>query len=84
MRRLAEQAPPHGHADAGDAYDIRFPLHPEPRSEQAVTDLLGAVLDGLSTSLRFVVSVSGRKHLANIIRRIKGMPFVLRVNRVIG
>jgi GTP pyrophosphokinase len=40
--------------------------------------------DGLSTSLRFVVSVRGRKHLASIIRRIKAVPFVLRISRVIG
>lgn len=49
-----------------------------------IDDVRSEERDGLSTSLRFVVSVSGRKHLANIIRRIKGMPFVLRVNRVIG
>jgi GTP pyrophosphokinase len=40
--------------------------------------------DGLSTSLRFVIAVRGRKHLAGIMRRIKAIPFVLRISRVIG
>ncbi|TCS71711.1 hypothetical protein EDC61_10854 [Sulfuritortus calidifontis] len=33
---------------SGQAYDIDFPLHPQTRSAQAVSDLLGAVLDAIS------------------------------------
>ncbi|MCG6966900.1 MAG: bifunctional (p)ppGpp synthetase/guanosine-3',5'-bis(diphosphate) 3'-pyrophosphohydrolase [Chromatiaceae bacterium] len=49
-----------------------------------IEDVRSEERDGLSTSLRFVVSVKGRKHLASIIRRLKKVPFVLRINRVIG
>lgn len=49
-----------------------------------IEDVRSEERDGLSTSLRFVVSVRDRKHLANIIRRLKNVPFVLRVGRVIG
>jgi GTP pyrophosphokinase len=49
-----------------------------------IEDVRSEERDGLSMSLRFVISVRGRKHLANIIRRIKAVPFVLRINRVIG
>jgi len=49
-----------------------------------IEDVRSEERDGLSTSLRFVVSVRGRKHLASIIRRLKKIPFVLRINRVIG
>ena len=33
---------------AGTAYDIHFPLHEQTRSEPAVADMLGAVLEGIS------------------------------------
>lgn len=49
-----------------------------------IEDVRSEERDGLSTSLRFVVTVKGRKHLANILRRLKHVPFVLRINRVIG
>jgi GTP pyrophosphokinase len=49
-----------------------------------IEDVRSEERDGLSTSLRFVVSVKGRKHLASIIRGLKKVPFVLRINRVIG
>lgn len=49
-----------------------------------IEDVRSEERDGLSTSLRFVVSVRGRKHLAHIIRRLKKVPFVMRINRVIG
>ncbi len=49
-----------------------------------IEDVRSEERDGLSTSVRFVVSVRGRMHLANIIRRLKKVPFVLRINRVIG
>ena len=40
--------------------------------------------DGLSSTLRFQIAVRGRKHLAHIIRRVKAIPSVLRIARVIG
>ena len=49
-----------------------------------IEDVRSEERDGLSTSLRFVVSVRNRKHLAQIIRRLKNVQFVLRVARVIG
>ncbi len=49
-----------------------------------IEDVRSEERDGLSTSLRFVISVRERKHLASIIRRLKNVPFVLRINRVIG
>jgi GTP pyrophosphokinase len=49
-----------------------------------IEDVRSEERDGLSTSLRFVMSVRNRKHLAGILRRIKKVPFVLRINRVIG
>ncbi len=49
-----------------------------------IDDVRSEERDGLSTSLRFVISVRGRKHLANIMRRLKKVPFVLRIGRVIG
>ena len=49
-----------------------------------IEDVRSEERDGLSTSLRFVVLVRDRKHLASIIRRLKNVPFVLRVARVIG
>lgn len=49
-----------------------------------IEDVRSEERDGLSTSVRFVITVHGRKHLANIMRRLKKVPFVLRLNRVIG
>ena len=49
-----------------------------------IEDVRSEERDGLSTSLRFVITVRGRKHLASIIRRLKKVPFVLRINRAIG
>ncbi len=40
--------------------------------------------DGLSTSLRFAITVHDRKHLAAIFRRIRAIPEVLKVSRMIG
>ena len=40
--------------------------------------------DGLSTSLRFAITVRDRKHLAAIFRRIRAIPEVLKVSRMIG
>jgi GTP pyrophosphokinase len=49
-----------------------------------IEDVRSEERDGLSTSVRFVISVRDRKHLASILRRLKNVPFVLRINRVIG
>ena len=49
-----------------------------------IEDVRSEERDGLSTSLRFVITVRGRKHLASIIRRLKKVPFVLRINRAVG
>jgi hypothetical protein len=35
----------------GDAYDIAFPLHPQTRSGQAVSDIVSAALDAVSGTL---------------------------------
>jgi len=40
--------------------------------------------DGLTTTLRFVINVRGRQHLARILRRLRLVPAVMRITRVIG
>jgi guanosine-3',5'-bis(diphosphate) 3'-pyrophosphohydrolase len=40
--------------------------------------------DGLTSSLYFVVSVSGRRHLATIMRSLRKIPSVLRIYRDLG
>jgi len=40
--------------------------------------------DGLTTTLRFVITVCGRQHLARIMRRLRTIPTVMRIARVIG
>ncbi|VAX11477.1 Guanosine-3',5'-bis(diphosphate) 3'-pyrophosphohydrolase / GTP pyrophosphokinase, (p)ppGpp synthetase II [hydrothermal vent metagenome] len=37
--------------------------------------------DGLSSTLNFVISVRGRKHLARIIRQLRSLPTVMRITR---
>ncbi len=49
-----------------------------------IEDVRSEERDGLSTSLRFILLVRGRKHLVHIMRRLKKVPFVLRIKRVIG
>ena len=49
-----------------------------------IEDVRSEERDGLSSSLRFVITVQGRKHLASIFRRIRATPGVLKVTRVIG
>ena len=49
-----------------------------------IEDVRSEERDGLSSSLRFVITVRGRKHLASIFRRIRGIPSVLKVARIIG
>jgi len=38
-------------------------------------------LDGLTSTLKFVVSVRDRQHLAGIIRRVRSLPHVQRISR---
>lgn len=40
--------------------------------------------DGLTSSLHFVVSVSGRRHLAAIMRSLRKIPSVMRIYRDLG
>jgi GTP pyrophosphokinase len=40
--------------------------------------------DGLTSTLRFVINVRGRQHLARILRRLRLVPAVMRITRVIG
>ncbi|HHI76347.1 MAG TPA: bifunctional GTP diphosphokinase/guanosine-3',5'-bis pyrophosphate 3'-pyrophosphohydrolase [Gammaproteobacteria bacterium] len=49
-----------------------------------IEDVRSEERDGLSTSLRFTLTVRDRKHLAAIFRRIRAIPSVLKVSRVIG
>jgi len=49
-----------------------------------IEDVRSEERDGLSSSLRFVITVRGRKHLASIFRRIRATEGVLKVARVIG
>lgn len=49
-----------------------------------IEDVRSEERDGLSSTLRFVVAVSSRKDLAAIMRRIKALPAVLSISRVLG
>lgn len=40
--------------------------------------------DGLSSTLKFVIAVADRKHLARIIRHVRGLPTVMRITRTQG
>jgi GTP diphosphokinase / guanosine-3',5'-bis(diphosphate) 3'-diphosphatase len=40
--------------------------------------------DGLSSTLEFTVSVRNRKHLARIIKRLRALPEVMRITRMMG
>jgi len=40
--------------------------------------------DGLTSTLKFVMSVEDRRHLANIIRRVRSLAHVLRINRIMS
>jgi GTP pyrophosphokinase len=49
-----------------------------------IEDVRSEERDGLSSTLRFVIAVRDRKHLAQIMKRVKAIPAVLRITRVIG
>ena len=38
--------------------------------------------DGLSSTINFLVMVSGRQHLAEIMRRLRTIPAVMRIVRL--
>ena len=40
--------------------------------------------DGLSSTLKFVITVNDRKHLARIIRQVRSLPTVMRITRAQG
>jgi GTP pyrophosphokinase len=40
--------------------------------------------DGMTSKLKFVVSVKDRKHLARIMRNLRVLPQVMRLNRLLG
>jgi len=40
--------------------------------------------DGLTNVLRFVISVHNRQHLASVMRRVRNIPAVIRINRTRG
>ncbi len=40
--------------------------------------------DGLSSTLEFTVNVRNRKHLARIIKRLRALPEVMRITRMMG
>ncbi len=44
--------------NAGDAYQMRFPLHPETRSPERVSHLLGATLEAISKDLESGTPIS--------------------------
>ncbi|MEM6405501.1 MAG: bifunctional (p)ppGpp synthetase/guanosine-3',5'-bis(diphosphate) 3'-pyrophosphohydrolase [Pseudomonadota bacterium] len=49
-----------------------------------IEDVRSEERDGLSSRLRFTLLVKDRKHLADVLRRIRALPQVLKVGRVIG
>ena len=49
-----------------------------------IEDVRSEERDGLSSSLRFVIAVKDRTHLARIMRRVKALPTVMRISRIIG
>ena len=49
-----------------------------------IEDVRSEERDGLSSTIRFQITVKGRKHLAQIIRRVKALRSVTRITRVIG
>ncbi len=54
------------------------------REGSNIEDVRSEERDGLSSSLRFVITVKDRNHLARIMRRVKALPTVMRISRVIG
>jgi GTP pyrophosphokinase len=49
-----------------------------------IEDVHSEERDGLSSSLRFTLMVKDRRHLASIIKRVRHIPAVLKVGRLVG
>jgi len=49
-----------------------------------IEDVRSEERDGLTSTLKFVITVRDRKHLANIMRRLRAIPALLKLSRVIG
>jgi len=52
--------------------------------ESNIENLAMEERDGLNTTLRFVVTVRDRRHLAGIMRRLRALPQVLKIARMMG
>ncbi len=71
--------------DAGNQRGMLATLATSIAAEGAnIEDVRSEERDGTTSTLRFVVTVRDRKHLAQIIKRVKAIPAVLRIARVIG
>ena len=71
--------------DAGNQRGMLATLASTIASEGSnIEDVRSEERDGISSTLRFVVAVRDRKHLAHIMKRVRALPAVLRITRVIG
>jgi len=52
--------------------------------ESNIENLVIEERDGLSSTLEFTISVRNRKHLARIIKRLRALPEVMRITRMMG
>jgi GTP diphosphokinase / guanosine-3',5'-bis(diphosphate) 3'-diphosphatase len=39
--------------------------------------------DGMTSTLDFIISVHGRGHLARVMRRLRQIPIVMRIQRIL-
>ena len=49
-----------------------------------IEDVRSEEKDGLSSSLRFIITVRDRRHLAAIMRQLRAIPSVMRISRDLG
>lgn len=52
--------------------------------EANIENLVIEERDGLSSTMEFTISVQNRKHLARIIKRLRALPEVMRITRMMG
>jgi (p)ppGpp synthase/HD superfamily hydrolase len=52
--------------------------------EANIENLVIEERDGLSSTMEFTISVRNRKHLARIIKRLRALPEVMRITRMMG
>ena len=50
----------------------------------SIEDVRSEEKDGLSSSLRFIITVRDRRHLAAIMRQLRAIPSVMRISRDLG